>query len=281
MHCCLPGGSVGRVEPALALEGVSVWHWHEPTRSRRIALREIDWTVRPGETWALLGPNGAGKTTLLTVAAAQEFPSVGRATILGERLGRTNVPRLRERIGLVDGRLAARFSPGLTVTQVVESGATGTIGWFPERIGAAAHERAQALREVFGLEALAARRLAELSAGERMRTLVARALVSRPPLLLLDEPGAGLDLPGRETLLAALARLAAEEPRLATVMTTHHLEELPRSTTHALLLRGGATVAAGPAHLALTETHLTACFGLEVRAERSGDGRWHAVAAPR
>ncbi len=273
----MAAGSVAPVQAAIELEGVSVWRWHEPTRSRRVAAHRIDWTVRAGETWALLGPNGSGKTTLLGVAAAVDFPSRGRVTILGERLGATDVPRLRERIGLVDSRLAPRFSPGLTVTAVVETGATGTIGWFPERIDDAARERARSLLDLFGLVPLADRRLAELSNGERMRTLVARALVPRPALLLLDEPGAGLDLPGRETLLQALARLAADEPTLATVMTTHHLEELPSTTTHALLLREGSIVAAGPIGSTLDDSHLTRCFGLPVTATRNEDGRWRAT----
>ena len=263
--------------PTLDLEAISIWRWHAASGSRKPIIDDVNWQVAPGETWALLGPNGAGKTTLLTVAAAVEFPSAGRVTILGETLGQTDVATLRERIGFVDARLASRFAERLTVEQVVETGATGTIGWFPDRVAAAARARVRSLTERFSLDALAGRPLRQCSHGERTRTLVARALVPRPPLLLLDEPGSGLDLPGRETLLAALTGLAAEEQELAIVLTTHHLEELPAATTHALLLRDGAVVAQGRASDVLTNGPLSACFGLDTRVTRGQDGRWNAT----
>jgi iron complex transport system ATP-binding protein len=263
--------------PTLDLEAVSIWRWHAASASRRPIIDAVDWRVAPGETWALLGPNGAGKTTLLTVAAAVEFPSAGRVTILGETLGHTDVARLRERIGFVDARLAARFAERLTVEQVVQTGATGTIGWFPDRLDKTARTRSTALIERFSLGSLAGRPLRSCSHGERTRALIARALVSRPPLLLLDEPGSGLDLPGRETLLVALTSLAREEPELAVVLTTHHLEELPSSTTHALLLRNGRVTAMGAADEVLTDGPLSRCFDLDTRVTRGPGGRWHAT----
>ena len=148
---------------------------------------------------------------------------------------------------------------------------------FVDRLTEADRERADALVTTFGVRPILSQRYADCSHGERTRALTARALVSRPRLLLLDEPGGGLDLGGRETLLAALARLAAEEPELATVITTHHLEELPAETTHALLLRDGRVVGAGPVEVALTAGALSECFGLSVEVARS-NGRWHAVA---
>ena len=241
-------------------------------------LDAIDWEVRAGERWALLGPNGAGKTTLLTIAGAVEFPSRGTVTILGRTLGRTDVFRLREEIGFVDARAGRRFAPLLTVEEVVRTGATQTIGYFAERLSPSELERAQDLLVLFGLERLAQRRFADCSHGERTRCLIARALVPRPALVLLDEPGSGLDLPGRETLLAALDRLVADDPGLALVTTTHHLEELPASTTHALLLAEGRGVAVGPADSTLTDEHLSACFGLAV-AVRRANGRWRAIAS--
>jgi iron complex transport system ATP-binding protein len=265
------------VPSAFALADVSLWRWHAPSRSRVPILEGVSWAGAPGEHWALLGPNGAGKTTLLTLLSAVEFPSSGTVELLGRRLGQTDVFRLREEIGVVDARLGRRFAPGLTVSQVVETGATGTVGWFPERLGASARARAAALVELFDCARVADRRFADCSQGERKRALVARALVPRPRLLLLDEPGAGLDLAGRETLLAALARLAAEEPGLALVQTTHHLEELPASTSHALLLRGGRVVASGRAEETLTPRLLAACFGLAVSVSRA-NGRWSATA---
>lgn len=264
-------------EPALRLHGVSVWRWQAASGTRVPILEGIDWAVHPGERWALLGPNGAGKTTLLTLAGAVEFPSLGTVEILGRRLGRTDVFRLRESIGFVDARVGHRFAPTLTVEQVVRGGATQTVGFFPERLTRDDVKRAGELLAAFGLDQIAARRFAECSQGERKRALIARALVPRPGLLLLDEPGAGLDLPGRETLLAALARLAADDPQLALVVTTHHLEELPATTTHALLLRGGRALAAGPAEETLTGGLLSRCFGLPVALTRTS-GRWSATA---
>jgi iron complex transport system ATP-binding protein len=177
----------------------------------------------------------------------------------------------------VDAPPGRRFAPGLTVEQVVGTGATGTVGWFEERVSLPDRELGRSLLETLGVERLAEQRFADCSHGERTRTLIARALVARPELLLLDEPGSGLDFAGRETLVAALSRLAREQPDLTVVVTTHHLEELPAETTHALLLREGAVVAAGPVGDCLTAKTLSACFGLQVELARA-QGRWHAVA---
>ncbi|MGL6278355.1 MAG: ABC transporter ATP-binding protein [Gaiella sp.] len=238
-------------------------------------LHEVDWTVRAGERWALLGANGAGKTTLLGAAGAVSFPSSGAVSVLGRPLGRADVHALRAEIGHVDVRDASRFAPRLTVEEVVRTGATGTIGLFPGRLTRGDLERAADLVALLGLGRLAARRLVDCSQGERARTLVARALVPRPRLLLLDEPLAGVDLPGREGLLEALDRLTAEHPELALVLTTHHLEELPTCTTHALLLREGRVLAAGPVDEALRPEQLTTCFGMPLAVERIA-GRWAA-----
>ena len=265
---------------AFALDGVAVWRWDTDNGVRRPILNEIDWHARTGEVWALLGPNGAGKTTLLTVLGAVEFPSTGAVDILGARLGRTDVFRLREQIGFVDSRLGRRFAPELTVGEVVLTGAvgtTGTIGLFEERLTAEDRDRAAEQLATMGIEHLAERRFGVCSHGERTRALIARALVPHPRLLLLDEPGSGLDLGGRETLLAALGRVVADEPALTVVLTTHHLEELPPVTTHALLLRGGRIVAAGLADETLTAAALSTCFGLDVQVARAA-GRWHATA---
>ena len=266
--------------PAFSLDAVSLWRWDARAGRRRPILDTVSWAARAGERWALLGPNGAGKTTLLTLLGAVEFPSSGSVDVLGARLGRTDVFRLRERIGFVDARLGRRFAPALSVEQVVLTGATGTVGLFEERVTDADRGRADSLATTFGVRPILSQRYADCSHGERTRTLIARALVSRPQLLLLDEPGAGLDLGGRETLLAALARLAVEEPRLATVITTHHLEELPAETTHALLLCDGRVVGFGAVETTLTADALSVCFGLRVEVARS-NGRWHAVAGGR
>ncbi len=256
---------------------MSVWRWQAASGSRVPLLADVDWTVLPGERWALLGPNGAGKTTLLTVAGAVDFPSAGTVDVLGHRLGRVDVARLRRSIGFVDARIGHRFASMLTVREVVSTGATGTIGYFEERLAEVARERVDELMALFGLAPVRDRRFGDCSHGERKRALIARALAAEPLLLLLDEPGAGLDLPGREILLGALSRLATDRPELAVVITTHHLEELPASTTHALLLRSGNVTALGPASTTLTSAALTGCMGLAVNV-RARDGRWYAAA---
>jgi iron complex transport system ATP-binding protein len=265
--------------PALRLTAVTVWEWDARLRQRQPILSGIDWTVGPGEQWAVLGPNGAGKSTLLDVAAGMRHPSRGRVEILGETVGRVDLRALRERIGHVDVKTEEAFSPRRTALDVALTGATGTIQVLEERLDDAAHERATQLLDQFGCAAVAGHAFASCSQGERRRILLARALMPHPPLLLLDEPADGLDLPGREALLAALALLARERPAPAVVLVTHHLEELPATITHALLLKGGRAVACGAAPAVLADEPLSACFGVPVTVTRAG-GRWAARATP-
>ena len=247
----------------IRFEGVAV------RRGGRTILGAVDWTVEPDEHWGVAGPNGAGKTTLLRVVSAQMRPSEGTADVLGRRLGRTPLHELRARIGLVEPALARRFYPQQRAIDVVLTGAHGTI--LPDQeILAPTVERARELLAETGASSLEQRLFASCSEGERARILLARALLTDAALLVLDEPAAGLDLPGRELLLGALDRAIAGRPGLATVTVTHHLEELPAATTHALLLREGRVVAAGPVEEALTDARLSACFGLPLRVERNG-----------
>ena len=265
--------------PALAFDDVTVWEWDARLRARQPILTGVTWSVDAGEQWAVLGPNGAGKTTLMDVAAATRHPSRGTVRILGETVGRVDLRTLRERIGHVDVKTEDAFASRRTALEVALTGVTGTIQLLPERIGPGDRERAAELLDGFGCGAVARHAFATCSQGERRRVLLARALMCRPPLLLLDEPADGLDLPGREALLAALASLAGEHPAPAVVTVTHHLEELPASTTHALLLRSGRVVAAGPAAEVLSDGPLSACFGAAVTVRRGCDGRWSGRAA--
>jgi iron complex transport system ATP-binding protein len=245
-------------------------------RDDRLLLDQVSLTIRAGEHWALLGPNGAGKSTLLQIMATYAYPTRGQVDLLGHRLGRVDVFGLRPWIGHVSQH--HRVDPQRAVLEVVLTGVTGTIQLVQRRETSAAElSRAMAVTELMGLGGRADARWRVLSAGERSRALIARALMAEPRLLLLDEPAAGLDVAGREQLLASLDGLRARQPGLATVLVTHHLEELPASTTHALLLREGRTVAAGPVGDVLTTELASACFGHPLAVARH-TGRWAAVA---
>ncbi|WP_037677816.1 ABC transporter ATP-binding protein [Streptomyces griseus] len=241
-------------------------------REGRPILREVSLTVRPGEHWALLGANGAGKSSLLGLLGALIHPTRGTVDVLGRRLGRVDVRELRSYVGHVDPRHP--LGEPLRVRDVVLTGLTNSIAMLPRwRPTPQQRDRADHLIDTLGLAGHREARWPTLSHGQRGRALIARALMPQPRLLLLDEPATGLDLPGRERLIEALGALREAHPRLATVLVTHHLEELPPHTGHALLLREGRTLARGPAAEVLTGDLVGACFGLPLALERHG-GRW-------
>ncbi|MGI8761174.1 MAG: ABC transporter ATP-binding protein [Jatrophihabitantaceae bacterium] len=246
-------------------------------RGTATLLDRIDWTVEEDERWAVLGANGAGKTTLLQIAAASLHPTSGRAYVLGEQLGRVDVFELRPRIGLASAALAQRVPDGELVLDVVVSAGYSLLGRWREAYGRLDVRRAVRLLERFGVGELAQRRFGTLSEGERKRVQIARALMTDPELLLLDEPAAGMDLGGREDLIRRLTRFAADPEAPASVLVTHHVEELPPGTSHVLLLRAGAVVASGLARDVLTDAHLSDTFGLPLHVERR-EGRWYARA---
>jgi iron complex transport system ATP-binding protein len=236
-------------------------------------LNQIDWRIQPGEQWALLGPNGSGKSTLISIAGAARFPSRGTADVLGKRLGTISLWDLREQIGHISP--SQTVHDWQTVEEVVLTGATSTAWVLADRISARDYARARELLELVGALDLREREFATLSQGEKQRVRIARALMSDPPLLLLDEPATGLDLPAREALLSALAVMAQAKPELATVFVSHHLEELPPSTTHAMLLRAGDIIAIGHAEDVLTSAHVSEAFGYPIEVSYR-DGRWAA-----
>ena len=246
-------------------------------RGQQKLLDDITWQVREGERWLVIGPNGAGKTTLLQVLATQMHPTAGVAAILGEVLGAVDVFELRPRIGVASAALADRIPRGERVQDVVVSASYGVLGRWREEYDSLDHERAGELLEQFGMADLADRTFGTLSEGERKRVQIARAMMTDPELLLLDEPSAGLDLAGREGLVGLLSELAADPYAPTQVLVTHHVEEIPRGMTHVLLLREGRVVAAGPVEQTLTDEAMSQTFGLELRVEQR-DGRWTARA---
>ncbi len=236
-------------------------------------LQGVTWAVGAGERWALLGPNGSGKTTMFELASGYLHPTRGSVLILCERLGRTDVRRLRERIGLVSTAVAKKLVTGITAADVVVSALHGALEPWWHDYGEEQRRRARRLLEGAGFGAIADRPFGVLSDGERQQVLLARALMGEPALLLLDEPAAGLDVGGRERLLAALGRLAADPASPPTVLITHHVEEIPVGFTHVLLLAAGRVVAAGPLEETLSAASLSATFGLPLTLERV-EGRW-------
>jgi iron complex transport system ATP-binding protein len=255
--------------PVLELADVTV------RRGSSVLLDRVTWVVREGERWVVLGPNGAGKTTLLQIASAQLFPTTGLVGVLGELLGTVDVFELRPRIGLTSAALAEKLPRQELVRDVVVSAAYGVLGRWREQYDELDHERAGELLREVGAAHLAERTFGTLSEGERKRVQVARALMTDPELLLLDEPAAGLDLGGREDLVSTLSTLAFDPDAPATVLVSHHVEEIPPGFTHALLLRQGSVVAEGPVEDVLTERALSDTFGMPLVLTQA-DGRWAA-----
>ncbi len=259
-------------DSVLEMAGVSV------SRGGKELVREISWQVREGERWIIMGPNGAGKSTLLQVAAARLHPSAGMVGILDEVIGAVDVFELRPRIGLSSAALATQLPETETVLNAIVTASWGVTGRWNEGYESFDEDRARDLAAQWGLEGLEDRRFGTLSEGERKRVLIARALMTDPELLLLDEPAAGLDLAGRESLVSSLAELAQDEDAPALVLVTHHLEEVPPGFTHALLMRGGAVMAAGELETTLTEQNLSETFGVPLKVSVT-EGRYTAVAA--
>ncbi|GEM31941.1 putative ABC transporter, ATP-binding protein [Nocardia neocaledoniensis NBRC 108232] len=249
-------------------------------RSGRTLVGPVSWQVELDERWVVLGPNGAGKTSLLRMAAAEVHPTSGAANLLGETLGRVDVTELRPRIGLSSAAVASRIPVDEKVSDLVVSAGYAVLGRWRERYDEIDTERAIDMLETLGAEHLSDRTYGTLSEGERKRVLIARALMTDPELLLLDEPAAGLDLGGREELVERLGNLAADPDAPAMVLVTHHVEEIPPGFTHALLLKEGEVVGQGLLEDVLTAENLSAAFSQSIALDRV-DGRWFARRARR
>ncbi|MET9360670.1 ABC transporter ATP-binding protein [Streptomyces sp. NPDC006632] len=248
-------------------------------RDGRALVDDVSWSVKEGERWVILGPNGAGKTTLLNIASSYLFPSAGTAKILGEQLGRVDVFELRPRIGMAGVAMADKLPKRQTVLQTVLTAAYGMTATWQEQYEAVDEDRARAFLDRLGMTDFLDRKFGTLSEGERKRTLIARAMMTDPELLLLDEPAAGLDLGGREDLVRRLGRLARDPYAPSMIMVTHHVEEIAPGFTHVLMIRQGKVLAAGPMETELTSRNLSLCFGLPLLVEHRGD-RYTATGLP-
>lgn len=261
------------MSPVLDIQNVSV------RRGRKSLLNDVSWRVNEDERWVILGPNGAGKTTLLQIAAARLFPTTGTARILDEQLGAVDVFELRPLIGFSSNSLTTTVPMQETALNIVVTAAYGVTGRWREEYEQLDERRAFALLNEWGVGTVFDRPFGTLSEGERKRVQIARALMTDPELLLLDEPGAGLDLGGREALVERTSELVSSEESPTTVLVTHHLEEIPPGFTHVLLLRDGKTVAAGPIEETMTSENLSKTFDTELDLIHR-DGRFSAFKKP-
>ena len=246
-------------------------------RGDRVILGPLNWQVLEGQRWVILGPNGAGKTTLLQICSSLIHPTTGEIHILGEKLGRVDVFELRTRIGLTSSALVEQLSPDELVMDVVLTAAYAMLGRWQEKYDLWDESRAMALLTALGVRELGERLFGSLSEGEKKRVQIARALMADPELLLLDEPASSLDLGGREDLLRRIESLSRDPLAPATVIVTHHIEEIPVGTTHALLLRDGGAVAQGEVASVITDQNLTQAYGLAITVQTEG-GRFFARA---
>ncbi|MEO8694448.1 MAG: ATP-binding cassette domain-containing protein [Acidimicrobiales bacterium] len=258
-------------QPAIEMIGVT------RIEDGRAILADLDWTVAPDQRWIVLGRNGSGKSTLLRIASLYLHPSSGTVRVLGEELGRTDVRQLRRRVGYSAAAFADLLRPALSVRDVVMTAKFAALEPWWHTYEDADRERAVEMLGRVGCESLAGHLFATLSSGERQRVLLARTLFTEPGVILLDEPTAALDLAGREQLVANLDALAADATTPPIVLVTHHVEEIPPSFTHALLLRDGRTLAKGPIEECMNAETLSQCFELSLELERR-DGRWLAWA---
>jgi iron complex transport system ATP-binding protein len=249
-------------------------------RSGRTILGPLDWQVRPGERWVVLGANGSGKTTLLSVVGLSLWPTTGVVTVLGQRYGRVDVREVRRGIGFAGSAVEAVFRDDLTPVDLVMSAINAaTEPWWHD-YSDDDRSRARAVLGRLAMAGAADQPFGTLSAGERRRVSIARALMPDPDLLLLDEPAASLDLAARETVLADLARLAADDRPAAIILVSHHVEEIPPGFGHALILAGGRAVAAGPIDDVLRSDVLSSAFGMPLVVERRDGRTWARLDTP-
>ncbi len=254
-------------EPVLFVDDVTF------VRGERRILDRVAWRIETGEHWVVLGANGSGKTSLMRIAAMYEHPSSGEVEVLAERLGRTDVRRLRARIGYMSPALGRQFRGELRAIDVVATARHAAIEPWWHRYEDADWARARTCLDRLAVGDLAEREFATLSSGEQQRVLLARTTMNDPALVLLDEPTARLDLGGREQLVTSLQSMMTVPGGPSVGVVTHHVDEIPPAATHALLLRDGRIVSSGPIDSALTSSSLSETFGMPLVLDRRADGR--------
>ena len=239
-------------------------------RGQKNILGPLNFAIAPGERWVVLGPNGAGKSMLLQILATRMFPTSGTVFLLDKQLGKVDVWELRTRIGICGALISEDIPPDEKVRDVVLTAAYAILGRWNEAYDLWDESRAVALLTTFGVRELADREYGTLSEGERKRVQISRALMADPELLLLDEPASGLDLGGREDLLKRFTVFASDPLAPASILVTHHIEEIPAGTTHALILKDGLAAVSGPIHEVITSEHMSHVFDLPMEVSHDG-----------
>jgi iron complex transport system ATP-binding protein len=252
-------------EYVLELRDVSV------RRGDRTILGPLTFAIKPGERWVVLGPNGAGKSTLLQILATRFFPTTGSVHLLDKEMGKVDLSELRTRIGICGALISEDIPESEVVRDVVLTAAYAILGRWNEAYDLWDESRAVALLTTFGVRDLADRTYGTLSEGERKRVQISRALMADPELLLLDEPASGLDLGGREDLLRRFSVFASDPMAPASILVTHHIEEIPAGTTHALILKDGQVAISGPVAEVITSKHISAIFELPITVVHEGE----------
>jgi iron complex transport system ATP-binding protein len=252
-------------EYVLELRDVSV------RRGDRTILGPLTFAIKPGERWVVLGPNGAGKSTLLQILATRFFPTTGSVHLLDKEMGKVDLSELRTRIGICGALISEDIPESEVVRDVVLTAAYAILGRWNEAYDLWDESRAVALLTTFGVRDLADRTYGTLSEGERKRVQISRALMADPELLLLDEPASGLDLGGREDLLRRFSVFASDPMAPASILVTHHIEEIPAGTTHALILKDGQVAISGPVAEVITSEHISAIFELPITVVHEGE----------
>ena len=253
--------------PTVVLHEVSVRY------EDKTVLGPLDLRIEPDDRWVVLGPNGSGKTTLVKVLSLYRYPTTGSVQVLGQSWGATDVRTLRQKIGLASSSLRDQFRSDISGLDIVMTARHAALETWWHQYSDDDRSAAQNCLARVGAIDLADRKFHTMSSGEQQRVQLARTLMSEPELLLLDEPTAGLDLVGREQLVGTLASVASDAQTPATVLITHHTDEIPPGFTHGLLLRSGRVMACGPIDQVLTADSLSECFGLRLELENR-DGRW-------
>ena len=242
-------------------------------RNHKTILNEVNWAVKPGEHWTILGLNGSGKTSLLNMVNGYAWPTKGTISVLGETFGQTNIHALRKRIGWVSSSLQSRIAGHTRIEDIVISGKFASTGMYDEPTEAD-YAFADELIEQLNISYLKGRHYVTCSQGEQQKILIARGLMAKPEILILDEPTNGLDFLSREELMRTISNLALKEQALTLIFVTHHIEEILPMFTHSLLLKKGQVFAKGDRKEMLTSEHLTKFFDVGVQVNWSQDRAW-------